>query len=177
MRLPFLLLLLVGSTAVAAGAQQRAPFTPSCAASEPRCITVSFAAADLRDVVATFAEFSGQSIVLGKGATGTVTAEIRNQPWPVALQAILRAQGLDAREVSPGILRVDALAALREYDVQAPLVTRIFRINYVPVQELATTVGALLSERGSVATSVSSNSLIVTDTEAAVSRIAQVLGR
>jgi type II secretory pathway component GspD/PulD (secretin) len=95
----------------------------------------------------------------------------------VALQAILRAHGLDAREVSPGILQIDAVARLAEYEVQAPLVTRVFRIHYVPVQEIAATLSALVSERGSIATSATTNSLIVTDTEAAVGRIAQVLGR
>lgn len=178
MRILPLVLLLLGGSVVSAAAQRRVPLPPACALpSQPRCITVSFAAADLRDVVAAFAAFSGHSIVLGKGATAQVTAEIRDQPWSVALDAILRAHGLAMREVSPGILRVDALAALAEFDVRAPLVTRVFRISYVPAQEIATTVGGLLSERGSIATSVTANALIVTDTEAAVARIAQVLGR
>ena len=57
---------------------------------EPR-MTVTWDDADIADVVAGFAEFSGKSIILGKGITGTVDAEIKNQPWPQALAAVLAA--------------------------------------------------------------------------------------
>ena len=46
---------------------------------EPR-ITVSWDRANIADVVAGFAAFSGRNIVLGKDITGEVSAEIKNQP-------------------------------------------------------------------------------------------------
>jgi type IV pilus assembly protein PilQ len=55
-------------------------------------LTVTFQDTDIRDVIASFAAFSGRTIVVGKDVTGTVTAEIRNQPWDVALRAILQGQ-------------------------------------------------------------------------------------
>src|SRR5207244_10267584 len=51
-------------------------------------ITVTFQDTDIRDVIASFAAFSGRTIVVGKDVTGTITAEVKNQPWDVALRAI-----------------------------------------------------------------------------------------
>jgi len=66
--------------------------------SQQPLINVTFQDTDIRDVIASFAAFSGRTIVVGKDVAGTVTAEIRNQPWDVALRAILQGQGLAASE-------------------------------------------------------------------------------
>ena len=76
-------------------------------ADEPR-ITVTWDRASIADVVAGFAAFSGRTIILGKDVKGEVNAEIKNQPWPQAFQAILATQGLSAQEMTGGIIRVDA---------------------------------------------------------------------
>jgi type IV pilus assembly protein PilQ len=164
-----------------AGNPPRNPATASAtataarpAAAPPRSerrITVTFYEADIRDVLASFAEFTGRSIVPGSGVTGSVTAEIRNQPWDVALETILGAHGLAAREMPTGIIRVDALERLREREVQDALITETHRINYVPVQELVATLQALRTPRGSIVANPSTNTLIVTDVEAAVNNI------
>src|SRR5688500_11279070 len=64
---------------------------------QPR-ITVTYQDADIRDVLAAFAAFSGRTIVVGKGVEGKVTAEVRDQPWDVSMNAILTSQGLAAAE-------------------------------------------------------------------------------
>ncbi|HMG01237.1 MAG TPA: AMIN domain-containing protein, partial [Gemmatimonadaceae bacterium] len=43
-------------------------------------ITVTFQDTDIRDVIASFAAFAGRTIVVGKDVSGTVTAEVKNQP-------------------------------------------------------------------------------------------------
>lgn len=173
-----LLILATGMVALAAPSLQ----AQQIAASPPPpctrgCITVAFRDADIRDVIAQVAEFSGYSIVLGSGVSGSVTAQINNQRWDVALRAILQAYGLAGVELPSGIIRIDAMDELREREVLEPLVTRAFRINYVPVDELAATVGALLTERGRLSTNPSSNTLIVTDTANGIERIAALIGR
>src|SRR3954466_6812373 len=47
--------------------------------SQQPMINVTFQDTDIRDVIASFAAFSGRTIVVGKDVSGTVTAEIRNQ--------------------------------------------------------------------------------------------------
>jgi type IV pilus assembly protein PilQ len=140
-----------------------------------RRITVTFQDADIRDVLSSFAEFTGRSIVPGSGVQGSVTAEIRNQPWDVALETILSAHRLAAREMPSGIIRVDAYDQLRERETQEPLVTQTWRINYVPVNELVQTLTPMRTERGTVLANQSTNMLIVTDVESVLANVGQMV--
>ena len=140
-------------------------------ADEPR-ITVTWDRASIADVVAGFAAFSGRTIILGKDVKGEVNAEIKNQPWPQAFQAVLATQGLSAQEMAGGIIRVDAPTALAALDSLEPLETSIVRINYAQAGSLANTVQSILTKnRGRVVADTGSNALILTDTR---SRIASV---
>ena len=140
-------------------------------ADEPR-ITVTWDRASIADVVAGFAAFSGRTIILGKDVKGEVNAEIKNQPWPQAFQAVLATQGLSAQEMTGGIIRVDAPSALAALDSLEPLETSIVRINYAQASSLAKTVESILTKnRGRVVADTGSNALIVTDTR---SRIASI---
>jgi type IV pilus assembly protein PilQ len=140
-------------------------------ADEPR-ITVTWDRASIADVVAGFAAFSGRTIILGKDVKGEVNAEIKNQPWPQAFQAILATQGLSAQEMAGGIIRVDAPSALAALDSLEPLETSIVRINYAQAGSLAKTIESILTKnRGRVVADTGSNALILTDTR---SRIASV---
>jgi len=140
-------------------------------AEEPR-LTVIWDRASLADVVAGFAAFSGRTIILGKDVKGEVNAEIKNQPWPQAFQAVLATQGLSAQEMPGGIIRVDSPVALAALDSLEPLETSIVRINYAQSASLAKTVESILTKnRGRVVADTGSNALILTDTR---SRIASV---
>lgn len=126
-------------------------------------ITVTFENTDIRDVLNNFAEFTGKSIVPGAGVEGNVTATIRNQPWDLALKAILESHGLTAVETSTGIIRVDQLENLQQRQQLIQLQTQIFRVNYAPVGAMASAVTAVISERGKVIANEATNSIIVTD--------------
>src|SRR5829696_5627402 len=79
-------------------------------AQQPR-ITVTYQQADIRDVLAAFAAFSGRTIIPSSAIPAVrIDAEIKDQPWDVALQAILASQGLAATEDRNGILIVDTQA-------------------------------------------------------------------
>ena len=131
--------------------------------SQARRITVTWRAVPIRDVLLAFAAFSGRSIVAGDGVEGTVTADINNQPWDVALQAILDSQGLIATENEYGIIAVDDMLSLYEEEAVAPILTRTYRISFVPATEIQAAISPLLTERGSISVSESTNSVIVSD--------------
>jgi type IV pilus assembly protein PilQ len=163
-------------------------------------ITVTFQDTDIRDVIASFAAFSGRTIVVGKDVAGTVTAEIRNQPWDVALRAILQGQGLAAAEdPMSGIITVDSYRNIQNREASEPLVTQLISINYAQASRLVETVRSLLLKdcgggmapggapqspntgqngqtsciaRGMVAADSTTNTLIITET---ASRLADVL--
>ncbi|HEU4561971.1 MAG TPA: AMIN domain-containing protein [Longimicrobium sp.] len=169
------------SGAAYAGAAERPSSTPSYesnvattqqrpAQQQPRSrarpITVTFENTDMRDVLATFAELTGRSIVPGAEVGGIRVEYVTftNQPWDLALRSLLQAHDLAAQEdPQSGIIRVDRIAKLAERETLEPLVTRTFRINYVPVEEMAATLTELKSERGSVSVNRTTNTLIATD--------------
>ena len=168
---------ILAAAAVLALAAAPAPAqTSACRAGSARCITVTFTDTQLTDVVATFAEFSGTSVVLGEGVGGRVTAEIRNQPWDVALRAILQAHGLTAREVAPGLLRVDPLERIAALKTVEPFVTRVFRLRYVPAASVAASLAGVKSERGTIAVNEETNALVVTDTPAVIAAMERIIG-
>src|SRR5690606_31186832 len=128
-------------------------------------ITIYFDNVDIRDVLATFAEFSGRSIIPGMGVQGTVTADIRDQPWDVALEAILSAYGLAARELESGIIRVDQISKLRELEAAEPMDTRRFQIKYARADSaLLQTIRGLLSDSlATVTVNPATNTIVVKD--------------
>jgi type IV pilus assembly protein PilQ len=142
------------------------------AAEEPR-ITVVWDRASIADVVSGFAAFSGRTIILGKDIKGEVTAEVKNQPWPQAFQAVLASQGLSAQELPGGIIRVDAPSVLAALDSLEPLETHVVRINYGKAKDLTKSIeGSLTKGRGKVIADDNSNSLIITDTRTKVGNLA-----
>ena len=162
--------------------------------SQQPLINVTFQDTDIRDVIASFAAFSGRTIVVGKDVQGTVTAEIRNQPWDVALRAILQGQGLAASEDAvSGIITVDSYANILNRQASEPLQTQLVSINYARASGLVPTIQQLLQKdcpqiptsgnvvsnarpmcaaRGMVAADSVTNTLIITET---ASRLADVL--
>jgi len=177
--------------------------TPSCRLSlaqqpsQQPPITVNFQETDIRDVIASFATLAGRTIVVGKDVKGTATAEIRNQPWDIALRAILQGQGLAASEdPSSGIITVDSYSNIAARQSTEPLLTQMVSINYANAASLVPTVKALLQRdctpgssvpesgpptnvstscvaRGAVAADSGTNTLIITET---AGRLADVLG-
>jgi type IV pilus assembly protein PilQ len=157
-------------------------------------ITVTFQDTDIRDVIASFAAFAGRTIVVGKDVSGTVTAEVKNQPWDVALRAILSGQGLAAAEdLISGIITVDSYANILNRQASEPLQTQLISINYARAGALVPTIQSLLQKdcpqvptsgnvvnnarpncvaRGLVAADSTTNTLIITET---ASRLADVL--
>ena len=146
----------------------------SMAETEPR-ITVVWDRANIADVVAGFAAFSGRTIILGKDIKGEVSAEIRNQPWPQAFQAVLAAQGLSAQEMAGGIIRVDNPSALAALDSLEPLETSVVRINYGKAKDMTKSVeGSLTKGRGKIIADDNSNSLIITDTRSRIGNLTDI---
>jgi type IV pilus assembly protein PilQ len=156
--------------------EQAPPQAAGARASQQPRISVTFDQASIDEVVANFAAFSGRSIITGKGITGTINAEIRDQPWDVAFNAILASQGLAASELPGGIIRVDSRANLAAEDSTEPLTTRPFKINYARASALLPAIQPLLTaHRGSAAADTTTNSLIITDLSSRMSMIGEFI--
>jgi type IV pilus assembly protein PilQ len=183
-----------GATSPVSDAANSFHLSPATAASDQPRITVTYQDADIRDVIAAFATFSGRTIVVGKDVNGSITAEIKNQPWDVALRAILQGQGLAASEDAlTGIITVDSYKNIASKQASEPLVTQLVAVNYAHAASLVGTLTGLLSRdctpggvpqasgqnaqtscyaRGAVAADTATNTLLITETP---SRLADLL--
>jgi type IV pilus assembly protein PilQ len=134
-------------------------------------ITVTWDNADLREVVAGFAAFSGRTIILSKDVKGTVSAEIKNQPWDVAFNAVLESQGLAANVLEGGIIQVIDKRDLARADSTVPVETRLVRVNYARASALVPSVQSILTKRGAVVADSTSNALVITEIASRINRV------
>src|SRR5690348_2181974 len=141
------------------------------AQSQAARITVTWDNADLREVVAGFAAFSGRTIILSKDLKGSVSAEIKNQPWDLAFAAVLESQGLTANILEGGILQVIDKRDLARADSTVPVETRLVRINYAKASALVPSVQSILTKRGAVVADTTSNALVLTEISSRVNRV------
>ena len=136
-------------------------------------ITVQWDNASIEDVIAGFAAFSGRTIILGKSITGNVTAEIKNQPWDLALNAVLESQGLSVQTLPGGILNVVSKVELARADSTVPITTRLVRINYAKATSLVPSVASIVTKRGQVVADSTSNSLVITEISSRIDEVVE----
>jgi type IV pilus assembly protein PilQ len=134
-------------------------------------ITVTWDNADVKEVIAGFAAFSGRTIVLSKGITGSLSAEIKNQPWDLAFNAVLESQGLAANLLEGGIIQVIDKKDLARADSTVPVETRLVRVNYARATALVPSVQSILTQRGRVVADSSTNALVITEITSRISRV------
>ncbi len=129
-------------------------------------ITVTWDSASIADVMAGFAEFSGRSILLGRNVTATppIFAEIRDQPWDIALREILDVNGLLAQEdAETGIIRIVDPAQLAARDSLEQRQTVIMSLNFQRASGIVGVLTQTIGARGSVVGDSLTNQIIITD--------------
>jgi type IV pilus assembly protein PilQ len=143
---------------------------------QPR-VSVSFQDEPIMNVLLTFSEYAGRSIVAPPDVRSiSVTADVRDQPWDVALEAILSAHGLMARETESGILIVEQLSKVKDRIAAEPQLTQVFYIKYAGADSLRETIRPLLTPgTGTVSINPAANALLITDTKTAIDRIGPLI--
>ena len=134
-------------------------------------ITVTWDNADLREVVAGFAAFSGRTIIVSKDVKGSVSAEIKNQPWDLAFNAVLESQALAASILDGGIIQVIDKRDLARADSTVPVETRLVRVNYARASAMVPSVQSILTQRGKVVADSTSNALVITEISSRITRV------
>jgi len=153
-------------------------------------ITLHFQRAELGAVLVAFARFTGLNIVASDKARGTVTLHLDNVPWRSAFDTLLDVNGL-AMEQRGKVIWVAPLAELaarerqrfeahaRSADLE-PLASRTFELHYAHADELRKLLTAsgnqrVLSKRGAAMADPRTNLLFVTDIEARLAQIADLI--
>lgn len=140
-------------------------------------ISVVYDSASMLDVLAGFSEFANISVVPNGEVASVVVRgiDIRDQPWDVALNAILSAQNLGWHRTESGIIVVDWLENLQARD-QLLSETRVIRVNYAQADSVAETLRHLATpDRGQVVSFSGSNTVIVTDAPSVVARMDTII--
>jgi type IV pilus assembly protein PilQ len=146
--------------------QQRPPFT------------VSFIDQPLAEVLSTIGDYAGRTIIAAQDVRGRViTAEVRQQPWDLALEAILQANSLAVREhTESGILIVEDVTKIAERVRDEPLAMRQFTIQHISADSLAGAVRGMLTDgKGRVTVNGSSNTLLVTDVPSVLDQLGPMI--
>lgn len=162
--------------AAAPAARGAAAPLPAVQETEPR-ISVVYDSASMLDVLAGFSEFADISVVPNGEVASVVVRgiDIREQPWDVALNAILSAQNLGWHRTESGIIVVDWLENLQARD-QLLSETRVIRVNYARADSVAETLRHLATpDRGQVVSFSGSNTVIVTDAPSVVARMDTII--
>ena len=128
-------------------------------------LSLNFQDIEVRAVLQLIADFTDLNLVASDTVTGRITLRLQNVPWDHALDLILKAKGLDKRQVG-NVLMVAPAAEIAERERQeietnrqleelAPLQTEFIKIKYASAQDLF----KLFGNRGSqnVATGASQN--------------------
>jgi len=148
-------------------------------ASEPReytgqRISLDFKDADVQNVLRILAEVSGLNIITTEDVEGRLTMRLVDVPWDQALDAILKAKGLDM--VRDGnIIRVSTVEQMKkEHEARRaadeaqrqvePLRVHYVKVNYAKADEsLVKKVREVLTERGTATWDERTNTVVVRD--------------
>jgi type IV pilus assembly protein PilQ len=184
----------VGSMVPSAWAQAPGPLQ---APADSAPISLNFQNTDVRALVQVFADFTGLNFVTTDSVAGQVSVRLQEVPWPQALQVVLQAKGLAARQEG----RVVWIAPQDEWlqrerkqlEMQAaldgvmPLQMLSMRLQYARASEVAQRLqggavatgavagGRWLSARGSVMAEPRTNQLFVSDVPSRVAELQQIV--
>ncbi len=154
-------------------------------------LSLNFQDIEVRSVLQLIADFTELNLVASDTVSGSITLRLENVPWDQALAIVLKAKGLDKRQVG-NVLMVAPAAEIAERErlqvetnkqlqELAPLRTEFIRIKYADAKELfelfdtdngggggsgdGPAKDSILSERGSAIVDERTNTVILTDTE------------
>ena len=138
-----------------------------------RRISLDFKEVEIADVLRLIAEVSDLNVIAGDEVKGKVTIRLVDVPWDQALDVILLTKGLGFARIG-NVLRIassDVLSQEEELRLQErrskekleDLVVKLQPVNYADVNEVASMVTKLLTERGSVNKDKRTNTLIIKD--------------
>ncbi|MCQ9207723.1 MAG: secretin and TonB N-terminal domain-containing protein, partial [Omnitrophica bacterium] len=138
---------------------------------KPGNVTVNFKDADIRAVLRYLSEVGDVDIVPSPDVVGSVTLNLTDKPWNVALEIIVKNYGY-AYERDGDIIRVVTLSSLKLEELS----TEVILLNYATAEDAQETVRDMLTERGKMTYDVRVNALVVTDLATNIYKIKQVIG-
>jgi type IV pilus assembly protein PilQ len=139
-------------------------------------ISLDFKDADLQNIFRIIAEVSNLNIITSDDVKGKVTLRLVNVPWDQALDLVLQAKSLGAKQEG-NVIRIAPLASLRteeraRLDAQKEVeklkatleaVTVTLPISYTKAGDLQSKIKDLLSEGGKIQIDDRTNTIVIRD--------------
>jgi len=171
----------------AAEATVLAASTPTQTRQGKKRLNLDLKDADIVNVLRLLAEVSGENIVAGDDVKGQVTLRLRDVPWDLALDTILKSKGYDKVRQN-NILRIapaERIRAETELELARKKAkeqvedTRIkmITINYASAAEVVGQIKPLLTPRGTVQAESRTNTIILEDLESNLDRVVELIRR
>ncbi|MBT0652832.1 type IV pilus secretin family protein [Geomobilimonas luticola] len=148
-----------------------------------RRVTLEFSDADVRKIFQLIAEVSNLNFLIADDVTGTISIKLVNVPWDHALDVILETKGLEMKrdgnivQIKPkGKFKTqeqEDAELKKERERRMELQTVVFDINYSTVEDVATQLKSVATQRDGVSISADkrTNRVIVTDIAPAIERM------
>ena len=140
-------------------------------------ISVNFLNTPMEDVAAAFSTRTQRTILLGEGVSGReITADIHRQPWHIALETLLAANGLEPeQDPDTWMITVRSAESARDMEEQRRPTPEVFRINYGEADEIAGVLNEILGDRAYITQSQSTNSLLVSGSDEVLQEVEGLL--
>jgi len=135
-------------------------------------ITLNYRDVPIDDILRAISEQVDLNIVKSPEITKTVTVSVTNVPLGEALNQILTAYDC-GYVASDNIIRIVPSSQLTQ-DMERTT-SKIYRIWYADVKEVENALTKIISSRGSIAASIGTSNIIVTDTESKIRAIDEFL--
>lgn len=127
-----------------------------------KTISVEFRETPIADVVRQLGAQADVDILLSPKVVGNVTATLTDVPLDEALNNILAVQGA-TYVTGKNMIRVVPIGDVTME--QAKLVTKVYRIMYADVKDVAAALEKFMSKSGQISFAIGTSNIIVTDTE------------
>ncbi|MES2151684.1 MAG: type IV pilus secretin PilQ [Pseudomonadota bacterium] len=162
-------------------------------------LSFNFQNVEVRAVLQAIADISGLNIITSDSVSGNLTLRLKEVPWDQALDAVMRAKGLDMRK-DGNVLWIapkDELLTKEKLELEQraqiadlePLRSEIFQLNYQKAESFRSVFGLdaagggsggdsknrVLSKRGSAIIDARTNQVFVTDVSSKIEDIRKLI--
>lgn len=148
-------------------------------------ISIETSNIDIRDALNLITEESGVNMVIAEEVRGNISLKLRQVPWDQALVVIMKARKLGYTRQG-NVLRIAQLQDLKAEEDDAaksvlarknlePLKVRMFPVSYSRVEDLEKKIKDFLGDRGKAVGDARTNSLVVTDIQENLDRVAKLV--
>ncbi len=141
-----------------------------------KLISLTFKDVNIEDALKVIAEASGLNIILDNDVKAKVSINLKEVPWQVALDNLLKTNEFTYKKQG-NIIRIITMETLKREEETLPLVTKIILLNFAKAEDIQKSLAKIISPRGTIEINIPTNSLIVSDSPEALSKIEEVVSK